>query len=74
MAKGIVKWFSSEKKFGFITSPDCDTDIFVHEKDVEKPPIIEDQHVEFELHFGEQGPKARNVRVVPEETKTEENF
>jgi len=63
--KGIVKWFHSEKKFGFITSPDCDQDIFVHEKDVENLPIIEDQHVEFELCFGSQGPKARDVKVVP---------
>lgn len=71
MAYGIVKWYSSEKKFGFLTTPDCEGDVFVHAKDVDNPPLIEDQHVNFELHIGPKGPKARNVKVVPQDIETE---
>ena len=66
MANGIVKWFSSIKKFGFIATPECDRDVFVHEVDVESPPLIEDQHVEFDIYIGSTGPKAKNVKVVPQ--------
>ena len=64
MPIGIVKFFNSEKKFGFIKSSECKEDIFVHEREVINPPLIEDQHVEFELVYGAQGPKAKNVKVV----------
>ena len=71
MAQGIVKWYSSEKKFGFLTTPDCEGDVFVHEKDIENPPLIEDQHVTFELQIGQRGPKAKNVKVAPRDIETE---
>jgi len=71
MAQGIVKWYSSEKRFGFLTTGDCEGDVFVHEKDIENPPLIEDQHVTFELHYGNKGPKAKNVKVVPMELESE---
>ena len=67
MASGIVKWFSSIKKFGFIATTECTRDVFVHEMDVENPPLIEDQHVEFEIHVGLTGPQAKNVKVVPKQ-------
>ena len=49
MPRGTVKFFNGEKKFGFIQSDECENDIFVHEKDVLTPPILESQHVEFEI-------------------------
>ena len=64
MPRGIVKFFNGEKKFGFIQSDESENDIFVHERDVLTPPILESQHVEFEIVFGSQGPKAKNVKVV----------
>ncbi len=65
MARGTVKFFDGTRKFGFITSSECDQDIFVHQNEVDRPPLIEDQHVEFDIQYGSHGPKAKNVRVVP---------
>ena len=66
MAKGIVKWYDENKEYGFITSDECDNDIFVHKNDIEQV-LIDGQHVEFDLEIGGKGPKARNVKVVPKE-------
>lgn len=66
MTEGKVKWYDATKGFGFLTSDDCEQDIFVHKSDVEKP-LIDGQHVEFELQIGGKGPKAKNVKVVPKD-------
>jgi CspA family cold shock protein len=66
MPKGIVKFFNTEKKFGFIKSDECKDDIFVHEIEVEKPPLLDDQHVEFDVVYGVHGPRAKNVKVIQE--------
>lgn len=66
MTEGKVKWYDDTKGFGFITSADCEKDIFVHKSDVEQP-LIDGQHVEFELQVGGKGPKAKNVKVVPKD-------
>ena len=69
--KGIVKWFSKEKGFGFICTGSGSTqqDIFVHYGDLEGEgfkTLLDGQHVEFEVEQGPKGPKAKSVRVVPE--------
>ena len=66
MATGTVKWFSSEKGFGFITPTDG-PDVFVHFSSIEGEGyrnLEEGQAVEFEVTEGQKGPQASSVRVV----------
>ena len=58
MATGTVKWFSSEKGFGFITQTDG-PDVFVHFSSIEGEGyrnLEEGQAVEFEVTAGPEGP------------------
>lgn len=72
MNKGIVKWFNSQKGYGFITMEDA-TDIFVHYSGIVSEQkfksIAEGQTVEFEITDGEKGKQAINVTVVEETSK-----
>ncbi|MDQ8003956.1 MAG: cold-shock protein [Pedobacter sp.] len=63
MSTGKVKWFNTEKGYGFI-SQDSGKEIFVHFKDVEGGinGIKENDDVEFEVAEGKKGPQAVNVR------------
>ncbi|MDQ0159272.1 cold shock domain-containing protein [Alkalibacillus sp. S2W] len=60
---GTVKWFNSEKGFGFIERQDGD-DVFVHFSAIQAEGFktLEDgQTVEFEIVEGDRGPQAANV-------------
>jgi len=61
--QGKVKWFSSEKAFGFIEQEN-DNDIFVHVTGLADgvTAIDKDQLVEYEVEQGRKGPQATNVR------------
>lgn len=66
MNKGTVKWFNSEKGFGFITTEDGN-DVFVHYSQINKEgfkTLEEGQNVTFEIVEGEKGPQAANVTIV----------
>lgn len=59
---GTVKWFDSEKGFGFITSEG--KDVFVHFSQIQTEgfkTLAEGDQVEFEIKDGERGPQAVNV-------------
>ncbi|WP_028851807.1 cold-shock protein [Thermocrispum municipale] len=67
MAQGTVKWFNSEKGFGFIAPDDGDRDVFVHYSEIQGTgfrTLEENQRVEFEIGQGAKGPQATSVRVV----------
>ena len=64
--QGTVKWFNSEKGYGFITVKDG-KDIFVHYSDIQSEgykTLTEGQDVEFETEDGDKGVKAKNVRIT----------
>ncbi len=66
MSTGTVKWFDSEKGFGFITPDNGGKDLFVHHTGINVPgraSLAEGQNVEFEVGEGQKGPCA--VNVVP---------
>jgi CspA family cold shock protein len=61
--QGKVKWFSTEKAFGFIEQ-DNDNDIFVHVTGLADgvTAIDKDMLVEYEVEQGRKGPQATNVK------------
>jgi len=64
VAAGTVKWFSSEKGFGFISQADG-PDVFVHFSAIAGDGyrnLEENQKVEFDVTQGPKGPQASNVR------------
>ena len=64
METGIVKWFSSEKGYGFITPDNGGTDLFVHHSEIQMDgyaSLDEGQKVTFEIGSGQKGPCATNV-------------
>jgi CspA family cold shock protein len=61
---GTVKWFNSQKGFGFITT-DEGSDVFVHYSGIEDSGfknLEEGQKVEFDLTQGQKGDQAVNVK------------
>jgi cold shock protein len=68
VATGSVKWFNSEKGYGFIQQEDG-ADVFVHYSAIEMSGyrnLEEGQQVEFEITEGPKGLLAANVRpAVP---------
>jgi CspA family cold shock protein len=64
--QGTVKWFNSEKGYGFIEREGGD-DVFVHFSAIQGEGYrsLEDgQRVEFDVVPGRKGEEAQNVRVI----------
>lgn len=64
--QGTVKFFNSEKGFGFISRGQGD-DIFVHYSNITSDgykTLEEGQLVEFDVAPGRKGDEAKNVRAL----------
>jgi len=63
---GTVKFFNTEKGFGFISREQGD-DVFVHYSNIQGSgykSLQEGQRVEFDVAPGRKGEEAQNVRVL----------
>jgi len=66
LSNGTVKWFNSDKGFGFIEQENGGKDVFVHFRQInsngyDRVSLDEGQKVTFEIGEGEKGPQAENV-------------
>ncbi len=64
VSTGTVKWFNSEKGYGFITPEDGSSDLFVHHSEIKTngyANLNENQKVNYEVGQGKKGPCATNV-------------
>ncbi len=60
---GTVKWFNSEKGFGFITTEEG-KDVFCHFSQIQKDgykSLEEGEKVSFDITEGPKGPQASNI-------------
>ncbi|QTV80611.1 cold-shock protein [Microbacterium sp. NIBRBAC000506063] len=67
MATGIVKWFNSDKGYGFIAPDDGSADVFAHFSAIAGSGhrnLEENQRVEFDSEPGQKGPQAANIRAL----------
>ena len=68
MKKGTVKWFNSEKGYGFLSNDEGGEDVFVHFSAIQTDgyrTLEEGQKVEFEEEMDERKGKLRAVNVKP---------
>jgi len=61
--QGTVKFFNSEKGFGFIKHDNSDKETFVHASGL-IDQIKENDKVEFDLQNGKKGMNAVNVKLI----------
>lgn len=64
MASGTVKWFNSDKGFGFISPDDGSVDLFAHHSAIMTSgyrELSEGQKVTFDAERGPKGMQAANI-------------
>jgi len=66
LVNGTVKWFNSEKGFGFIEQEVGGDDVFVHYRQInnngyDRVSLNDGQKVTFEVETGDKGLQAANV-------------
>ncbi|MFF7953981.1 cold-shock protein [Streptomyces griseorubiginosus] len=64
MARGTVKWFNSEKGFGFIAQDGGGPDVFAHYSNIAGNgyrELVEGEPVTFDVTQGQKGPQAENI-------------
>ena len=62
-----MKWFNSDKGYGFIAPDDGSADLFAHFSAIQgsgRCDLIEGQKVEFDTEAGQKGPQATNIRAL----------
>ncbi|MGH7119226.1 MAG: cold-shock protein [Acetobacteraceae bacterium] len=68
MSQGTVKWYNSQRGYGFITPDDGSKDVFVHVSAVERSGLghlNEGQKVGYDIEHGQQGKfSAVNLHAV----------
>ena len=65
--KGIVKWFSNQKGYGFITPEGQNKDVFVHHSAIRGEgfrTLNEGERVRFDVVDSPKGPRAENVTRI----------
>ena len=64
--RGTVKFFNTEKGYGFIAREDGGKDVFVHARDLQKSNLSgleQDQKVSFDVYESDRGPRATNISL-----------
>ncbi|WP_418179872.1 cold-shock protein [Aliarcobacter lanthieri] len=66
---GTVKWFNTDKGFGFIQLENSNDEFFVHHSEINssgygRTSLNEGQKVSFEIGKNDKGPQAKNVSAI----------
>ena len=65
--EGTVKWFNSDKGFGFITPDGGTKDVFISRSEIQTGgfrSLDENQRVKFDVLQGPKGPQAVGVTAI----------
>ena len=67
MPTGVIKWFSDQKGYGFVTPDGGGKDIFVHHSGIEGAgfkSLSEGDKVQFEITQSPKGEQATKVKKI----------